>query len=279
MSRSHLSRLRRAAGRRPRAARGARAVSAPDHSRGGLADRGAGGGRLRRADGRRDLDPSTVTAAVLALAGELAEHLRGPGDVTRWGSGWPRRRRHCPAGCPAAVHEGPRLPADPRAAAADGRRRTAGQGRRGRSSTTATRWRWPPGSRTGIPRWARPNGPATRWCCSMSTRTPAMPSWCCCAHCSAAGTRSPPSATRASRSTAGAGRARATCAGSPTTSRPGRRRAGPEVRLLSTSFRNTGRVLDAAAAVQERPARRGAGSAPAGRRRPAGPAAARWSAR
>ena len=48
-----------------------------------------------------------------------------------------------------------------------------------------------------------------------------MPSWCCCARFSAAGTRSPRSVTHASRSTAGAARARATCSGSPRTSRPG----------------------------------------------------------
>ena len=64
------------AGRRPRAARGAGADAAADHPGGGLADRGPGGGRLRRPDGRGDLGPATVTAAVLDLAGELAEHLR-----------------------------------------------------------------------------------------------------------------------------------------------------------------------------------------------------------
>ena len=63
----------------------------------------------------------------------------------------------------------------------------------------------------------------------MSTKTPATPSWSCSGRCSAAGTRSPRSVTRASPSTAGAARARATCAGSPRTSRwwPGCGRSGP----------------------------------------------------
>src|SRR5579875_3032494 len=62
----------------------------------------------------------------------------------------------------------------------------------------------------------------------MSTRTPAMRSSSCCGRCSAAGIRSPRWATRASPFTAGAARARATSAGSLTTSR--RRAARPRSR-------------------------------------------------
>ena len=83
----------------------------------------------------------------------------------------------------------------------------------------------------------------------MSTRTPATRSSCCCARCSAAGIRSPRSATRASPSTAGAAPARATCAGSPHDF-PAKAGERAPVRLLSTSFRNAGRVLDAAATLQ-----------------------------
>ena len=51
---------------------------------------------------------------------------------------------------------------------------------------------------------------------------------------------------------------------------PARGGAPAPVALLSTSFRNTGRVLDAAAAIQAEPAGRGAGGAAAGRAAGAG---------
>ena len=79
-----------------------------------------------------------------------------------------------------------------------------------------------PRRRRRTPRSARRSGPPTARCCSTSTRTPGTPSGSCCARCSAPRPgdparpgrprRSPPSATPASRSTAGAGPARATCA-------------------------------------------------------------------
>ena len=50
-----------------------------------------------------------------------------------------------------------------------------------RCSTSATRSRWPPGSRARCPRSARASGSGSGWCCSTSTRTPATPSSCCCA--------------------------------------------------------------------------------------------------
>ena len=92
----------------------------------------------------------------------------------------------------------------------------------------------------GVPRGrGRASGTGTGSCCSTSTRTPATPSSCCCGRCSAAGTRSPPSATRTSRSTGGAAPPPATCTAFPATSRP-RRTAPrrPRIRYLSTSWRN-----------------------------------------
>ena len=154
-----------------------------------------------------------------------------------------------PGKIPAAHPQGARHPADPRAAAAAGRRLPARPRPPARSSTTATRWRSPRGSRPATPRSARPSAAATRSSCSTSTRTPATPSSCCCAPCSAGGTRSPRSVTRASRSTAGAARARATCGGSGRDFPVHEGRPAP-VLLLSTSFRNTGRVLRAAGALQ-----------------------------
>ena len=78
--------------------------------------------------------PPAVTAAVLMLAGELAEHLRTPDDVTAVGE-WlaaqaaalPGTARGRQAARPGA--QDPGLPADPGAAAADGGRLRAGQGR------------------------------------------------------------------------------------------------------------------------------------------------------
>jgi DNA helicase II / ATP-dependent DNA helicase PcrA len=47
--------------------------------------------------------PSTVTAAVLALAGELSEHLREPGDITAVGEWLEERRAALPGRIPASV--------------------------------------------------------------------------------------------------------------------------------------------------------------------------------
>ena len=41
--------------------------------------------------------PRSVTAAVLQLAGELAEHCAAPPTSGRWASGWPGRPPRCPA--------------------------------------------------------------------------------------------------------------------------------------------------------------------------------------
>ena len=202
-----LPRLRRPAGHRPRPARRPGAVAAAGHAR----------------------------PCLWQIAARVVAAYDGPMDAVNWAPGHRDRGRHrpgrragrapahrrgragrrplagrsawpaCPAGCPAADPEGDRQPADPRAAAAAGGRLPRGPRPPARSSTTATRWPSPPGSRPGTPRSARPSAAATRSCCSTSTRTPATPSSCCCARCSAGVTRSPRSATRASRSTAGAG--------------------------------------------------------------------------
>jgi DNA helicase-2/ATP-dependent DNA helicase PcrA len=47
--------------------------------------------------------PQTVTAAVLQLAGDLAEHLREPGDVTNVGEWLTRKQTNLPGRVPAAV--------------------------------------------------------------------------------------------------------------------------------------------------------------------------------
>ena len=124
--------------------------------------------------------PSTVTDAVLALAGELAEHLVDPGragrldrPVLRRGAGPPRpglRRRA----------QGARPPAGPAAAAAAGAGVRAGARATSRRWTSATSWPGPPGWPGTTPRSARSSGTGSGWCCSTSTRTPATPRWCCC---------------------------------------------------------------------------------------------------
>ena len=78
--------------------------------------------------------PSTVTAAVLDLSGELAEHLRRPADVIEVGEWLDRGLRGAsPPGKtqrrdPGPGPEDPAEPADPRAAAPDGGRLQRGQG-------------------------------------------------------------------------------------------------------------------------------------------------------
>ena len=155
----HLPRLRRAAGRRQRPARGARAVHAADHARGVLA---AGRQIVAAYDGPMDeiiWTPQSVTAAVLELAGDLAEHLREPDDVTaRWAAGSQRRARRAagpdhrrpsgkyshPNGLGNSCSRWSAVRARPR--------------RRARSSTTGTRWRWLRGS----PQATRRSGAAER---------------------------------------------------------------------------------------------------------------------
>ena len=77
-----------------------------------------------------------------------------------------------------------------------------------------------------VPEVGRASGSATGWCCWTSTRTPAMPRWCCCNPCSAAVIRWWRWAIRISRSTPGGELRPATCNGSgatfrgPTAGRP-----------------------------------------------------------
>ena len=108
---------------------------------------GAGGRRLRRADGAIDSAPATVTGAVLELAGELAEHLRTPHDVREVGAWLDSGTPSCPAGRPSGPAQAARPPAGPGAAAAAGRGLQPAQAQPRGRWTTATRWRWPPGSR------------------------------------------------------------------------------------------------------------------------------------
>ena len=246
----HLPRLRGAAGRRSRAARGARAVAAADHP-GRLPGSSRPGwsrpttGRWTRSAGLPRPSPprcSTFPAswpstcarpADVAVRGGVAGQptRRAAQAVQRW------RARSSNASEPASScfrwwppTPRPRPP--------------------GRSSTTATRWRWPPGSPSTTRRSARPSGPAIRSCCSTSTRTPATRSWCCCEALFGGGhpvtAVGDPCQSIYGWRGASAGNLRRFAADFPP------RGGGPApVRQLSTSFRNTGRVLDAAAALQQ----------------------------
>ena len=73
--------------------------------------------------------PPAVTAAVLMLAGELAEHLRTPDDVTAVGDWLEAQAAALPGKLPSRGAQDPGQPAGPGAAAAHGGRVRAGQGR------------------------------------------------------------------------------------------------------------------------------------------------------
>ena len=219
-------------------------------------------GRLRRADGRGAVDAADGDRGG-ARAGGRPRRAPAVDRATcgAWGSGWTPRRPAGRAGaCPGCARSS--RPSGPGSSCCRWSTATPRPSWPARCSTTGTRSGWRRGSPCATRRSAPPSAPATRWCCSMSTRTPATRSSSCLTPSSATGTRSPRSATRASRSTAGAARARATCAGSPMTSRPGRETPAP-VQKLSTSFRNAGRVLDAAAVAAGGAAGAGAGRAAA----------------
>ena len=135
--------------------------------------------------------PRSVTAAVLQLAGELAEHLRGPADVRDVGEWLARQAAAALAGRPgpsAAIKKilacqrtrEQLLPMIERYAEAKRLREVLDYGDQ---VTLAA------GSRSDTPRSARASAAATRPCCSTSTRTPARRSWSCCARCSATATR------------------------------------------------------------------------------------------
>ena len=88
--------------------------------------------------------PATVTAAVLDLAGELAEHLRGPGDVIEAGEWLAHSCAELPGRVPAlAVKilscQRAREQLLPLVSEYVAARQPE------RYSTTATRWRWPRG--------------------------------------------------------------------------------------------------------------------------------------
>ena len=132
--------------------------------------------------------PSTVTAAVLDLSGELAEHLRGPADVIEVGEWLARACAGLPGRVPAPVVKilhcqrirEQLLPMVAAYAAAKAAREVMDYGDQMALAARIAR---------GIPRSAPPSGPGTRWCCWTSTRTPATLSWCCSGRCSAAVTR------------------------------------------------------------------------------------------
>ncbi len=101
-------------------------------------------------------------------------------------------------------------------------------------STSAIRSPTRPTSPSRCRRPGRPSGPRPRWSCSTSTRTPPSPSAGCSPDCSAAAIPSPPSATPARPSTAGAEHRWRTSTISPPISR---RRTAP--RRPSTNCRST----------------------------------------
>ena len=235
------------------------------------ADRGRGLAARRR----RGADAGTARCPASTIAGTHRRRRRArPGRGVRRAPGRPGagpggpgerllervlvaagggRRAACRASpaptCPGVL---PRLPARGPAAAAWSPATPRRKRESGACSTSATRWRWRPGLRPGRPGGRRgEREPVPASCCSTSTRTPATPRWCCCGRCSAAGTRSPRSATRTSRSTAGAAPRPATCSASRPTSR-GRGGARPGSRYLSTSWRNDRAVLAVANAVAGR---------------------------
>ena len=72
--------------------------------------------------------PPAVTAAVLMLAGELAEHLRTPDEVTGVGDWLEAQAAALPGQAARRGAQDPGLPAGPGAAAAHGGRVRAGQG-------------------------------------------------------------------------------------------------------------------------------------------------------
>ena len=246
--------------------------------------RGRAGRRARAADRRRARRRRARPGDVLGAGGDRRRglhrrHERRPADAAHHGRGRagagrrPRRARHQPGRAARldgaaggadrrlrrrAAQEGPVRAGrgDARPAAGAGGAAAAGRGVRGAQargrapSTTPTRSPTPPGSPSPPPRSAAASAPAGRSCCSTSTRTPASASCGCSRRCSAAtpATRCSPSATRGSRSTAGAAPRPAPSSAStaPSPACP----AGAAERLtLATSWRNDDAVLAVANAV------------------------------
>ena len=258
--RRHLPRLRRTARRRARPAAARRARRPAAGGDGVVAARAPGGQHLGRRAGRRracpprsptgcwrwpvswastSSSPHAVRAHAERLAAVLEAAPRGKGQraepsqtYQRWiGAAAQAASRCCRWWRRSSRGSGPSAP-----------------------STSPTSSPSPRGSPTPTPRSGRPSAPPTGRCCSTSTRTPGTRSGCCCARCSARGRasrcartvrRSRRSATPASRSTAGAGPARATWPASAPISRPlTTSRAGPADQYgLLTSFRNPPEVL------------------------------------
>ena len=250
-----LPRLRGGAGRRARPAdrgRARRRRARPGHVLGAGRHRRE---RLDRRHERRPADPADHGRG-RAGAGRRARGARHqPGRAARLdgpAGGADRRVRRRPA------QEGPLRgrPGDARPAAGAGGAAAAGRGLRGaQAGGRRDRLRRPgrlrrPDRRRRRPRSAAASAPAGRSCCSTSTRTPASGSCACSRRCSGAtpATRCWPSATPASRSTAGAGPRPAPSSASPAPSPgcPGRR---AERLTLATSWRNDDAVLAVANAV------------------------------
>ena len=133
---------------------------------------------------------STITAAVVDLAGEMAEHLLTPVEVRRLPrSGSTRRWPPCP-GAPA----GPRTsrPRPARCATPCGSeppscRWSSATSRSSASATpwtSLTRWRSLHGSRRASTTSAASSASGSARCCSTSSRTPPRPSSSCSGRCS-----------------------------------------------------------------------------------------------
>lgn len=178
------------------------------------------------ADLDTDRVPSTVTALVQSLAGELGEHLADASTLALHAERFARAVEDAPRakGQKAAL---PVALANKVAAQRSGRRCSRwsaswpSASAPSAASTSPTRWPRPPASPRPTTRSGPPSARRSARCCSTSTRTPGTRSGSCCARCSRTtrAPRSPRSATPSSRSTAGAVRARRTFRGSSPTSR------------------------------------------------------------
>ena len=139
-----------------------------------------GGCRLRRPDRRRSTGrPRPSPRPCCHSPARWPSTCASPADVLAVG----RWLEDCLASLtgrvPKAVTDVHQDPADQGAAAAAGSRLRGGKGRQGSRRLRRPDGRLPPGSRPGTRRSARPSALATRWCCSMSTRTPRTRSSSC----------------------------------------------------------------------------------------------------
>ena len=213
-----------------------------------LAARGLDRGRLRRADGRGAVDPADRDGGRAATRPATWPSTCGrPARSGPSASGWPGGRPRCRASPRPRSGECWKR-SGPGSSCCRWWSATRRPSRRARCSTTATRSSSPRGSPPVTRRWGRPSGPLPR---RAARRVPGHQ----------------PRAARLLRALFGGGHP-VTAVGDPCQSIygwrgasagnlrrfahdfPARAGARSPVRLLSTSFRNTGRVLDAAATLQ-----------------------------